>query len=89
MKTRVCLKYFVNDCHWKQFSVSVSNSLHILLNLTSFTIFVTLTFFTQKFKQLNCKKLLKFALIANRFSDFLIKSKLGTERRSSLFQDGF
>ena len=42
MKTIVCLKYFVNDCLWKQFFASVSNSPHILLNLTSFTIFVTL-----------------------------------------------
>ena len=37
MKTRVCLKYLVNDYLWKQ--IFASNSAQILSNLISFTIF--------------------------------------------------
>ena len=46
MKTRVSLKYFVNDCLWKHFFSS--NSTQTTLNLISLIVFVTLRPFTQK-----------------------------------------
>ena len=45
MKTRVCLKYFVNDCLWKQ--LLSCNLPQTPSNVISFTIFVTLMSFTQ------------------------------------------
>ena len=44
IKTRVILKYFVNDYHWKQFFAS--NSVQTTSNLSSLTILVTLRPFT-------------------------------------------
>ena len=59
MKTRVCLKYFVSDCPWKQ--LLASNLLQTPSNLLYLTIFVTLmplALFNIKLEQLICKKAL-------------------------------
>ena len=64
MKTRVSLKYFLSDPLWKQFLAS--NSPQIPSNLISLTILVTLR---KKIERLNCRKVLKFALFDNCFSD--------------------
>ena len=45
MKTRVSLKYFVNDSLWKRFFVSMSP--HVHSNLFCWTILVTLRPLTQ------------------------------------------
>ena len=45
MKIRVCLKYFLKDCLWKQFLVS--NLLYTPSKFTCMAIFVTLTSLTQ------------------------------------------
>ena len=63
-KTRVCLKYFVHDCLWKQFLLQFL--LFVLSNLIYLTILVTLrplTQFKQKLEELICKKVLKFVLL--------------------------
>ena len=52
IKTRVCLKYFVNNCLWKQFLAS--NSPQSSSNLICLTIFVNS--FNIKLEQLICKK---------------------------------
>ena len=72
MKTRVSLKYFVNDSLWKQFFASnlpqnPSNliSLPILLPLRPFTKF------SPKIRVTELRKVLKFALLGKCFSDLL------------------
>ena len=77
MKTRTCLKYFVNDILWKQFSAS--NLSQTLSNFISLTIFVTLMSshsFNAKFEQFSYKKMLKFALLANSFSDLFVEVEI-------------
>ena len=71
MKTRVSLKYFVNDCLSKHFFDS--NLPQTLSNAISLTSLVTLRPFTLNLKLeiLSCKKVLKFALLSNCFSDLL------------------
>ena len=61
MKTRVCLKYFVNDCVWKQ--IFASNSPQTPLNLILFTTFVTLRPLTQFKPKIQATKLQKSAKI--------------------------
>ena len=76
MKTRVSLKYFVSYCLWKPFD---SNSPETPSNLISLTILVTLrpfTLFNLKLEQLSCKKVLKFALLGNYFSDLFTEVKI-------------
>ena len=70
MKTRVCLKYFVNHCLWKQFIDS--NSSFTTSSLIYLTIFVNLRprhSFILKLEQLICKEVPKFVLLDNYFSD--------------------
>ena len=78
MKTRVCLKYFVNNSLWKQFFVSNSPktpsiliALKILLTLESLS-----KSFNLKLKKLSCKKVLKFAFLRNCFSDLFTEVKI-------------
>ena len=74
MKTRVSLKYFVNDCFWKHFFAS--NSPHTSSNLISLTIVVTIRLFASfklKLEQLSCKKVLNFALRVTAFPIFLLR----------------
>ena len=61
MKTKVYLKYFVNDCLWKQ--SFDSNSPQVPSNLISFTIFVTLGPLTQFSPKIRANKLQKIAKI--------------------------
>ena len=67
MKTRVSLKYFVNDCLWKQ--LFSSNSSQIPPNLISLTILETLRPFTQFSPKIRAIKLKKSALLGSWFSD--------------------
>ena len=78
MKTRVCLKYFVNDCLWKQFLAS--NSPQTSSNLICLTIFCKNKVFLRqgfnpKLEQLICKKALKFVLLYN-FSDLFTEVRI-------------
>ena len=61
MKTRVSLKYFVNNCLWKQ--ISAFNSPQAPSNLISLTILVTLRPFTQFQPKIRAIKLQKSAKI--------------------------
>ena len=57
-----------------------SNSSQTPLNLISLTILLTQGLshsFNLKLKQLNCKKVLKFALLGNYFSDFFTDVEIG------------
>ena len=71
MKTRVSLKYPVNDCLWKHFFVS--NLPQTPLNLISLNILVTLKglshSFNLKLEQSSGKNVLKFALLGKCFFD--------------------
>ena len=74
------LKYFVNDCLWKQFFAS--NSPQTPSNLISLTILVTVRPFTQfilKLEQLSRKKVLKFSLLGNCFSDLFTEVEISYE----------
>ena len=78
MKTRASLKFFVNDCVWKYFfcfqlppgpfkftfcdDFGHPKSFHTAL--------------TKKLEQLTCKKVLKFHLFPNCFSDFFTEVKI-------------
>ena len=64
MKTKVCLKCFVNNCLWKQFFASKLPQRPS--NLISFTIFVTLMSLTQFQPKIQAKKFEKGA--KTRFS---------------------
>ena len=70
MKSKVSLKYFVNNCLWKHFLASNLNSLTMLVTLRPFTSF------NLKLEQSSCKKVLKFALLGNCFSDLLTEVKI-------------
>ena len=59
MKTRVSLKYFVNDCLWKH--CFASNSPQTPSNLISLIILVTLSSFTQFEPKIRAIKLQKSA----------------------------
>ena len=88
MKTRVILKYFVNDIVWKH--CFTSNSPQTPSKLTSFRILVVRKAFTQfepKTRVINLeKKVLTFALLGTTaFPNFLLRSKFGIKRLSSLF----
>ena len=61
MKTRVSLKYFLNDCLWKQFFAF--NSLQTFSNLISWPILVSLRPFTQFYSKIRAIKLQKSAKI--------------------------
>ena len=77
MKARVCHKYFVDDWFWKQ--CFASNSTHTHSNLISLTILVTVSSSTQfnlELEQLSSKKVLKFALLGNCFSDLLTEVQI-------------
>ena len=86
MKTRVSLKYIVNDCLWKQYFAP--NLPHTPSSLISLTNLVTLSHFTLsklKLEQSSCKKVLKFALLCNCFSKFFTEAKIGIKRHSCSF----
>ena len=75
MKTRVCLKYFVNDYLWKKFLAP--NSPQTTSNLICLAIFVTLfDSFNLKLEQLICKKAQKFVLLDSYFPDLFIEVKI-------------
>ena len=72
MKTEVGLKYFVSYCICKYFFDS--NPPQTSLNLSYLTILVTLSVspcFNLKLEQISCKKVQKFVLLDNCFSDLL------------------
>ena len=72
MKTRVSLKYFVNDSLWKQFFAS--NLPQNPSNLISLPILLPLRPFTQfspKIRLTELRKVLKFVLLGKCFSDLL------------------
>ena len=76
MKTRVCLRYFVNenDCLWKQFLAS--NLPQIPSNLICLTNFVNLRpwySLNLKLEQVICTKKLKMGLLDNYISDLFIE----------------
>ena len=76
IKTRVCLKYFVNDFLWEH--VFASTLPQTPLKKISFKIFVILrhlTSFSSKFKQISHKKVLKFPLLANCISNLFTQAK--------------
>ena len=70
MKTRVYLKYFVNDCLWKQFPAF--NSAQTPSNLICLTIFETLKPWTRK----NVKKKLKFVLFNSYCPDLSTEEQI-------------
>ena len=77
MKTRVSLKYFVNDCLWKPFFDY--NSPQITLKLISMTILVTLrpfTLFKPKITAIKLKKRAKLCLTGYLFSDLCTKVEI-------------
>ena len=77
MKTRVSLKYFVNDCLWKQ--MFASNWYQTLSNLIYLTILVNLrpfTHFYPKIRTLKLLKMLKFALCWNSFFNLFTEVKI-------------
>ena len=61
IKTRACLKYFVNDCLWKQFFAS--NSPQTPSNLISLTIVESLRPFTRLLPKTRATKWQKSATI--------------------------
>ena len=67
MKSRVSLKYFVNDCLWKQ--IFASNLPTDSLNLNLLDNFGNSKAFHTVLEQLSCKKVLKFVSLGNCFSD--------------------
>ena len=76
-KAKVCLKYFVNYCLWKQFLAS--NSLQNSSNLICLTIFVTLNLwhsFNLRLQQIICKEALKFVLLDNNFPGVFSEAKV-------------
>ena len=77
MKTRVCLKYFVNGCLCKQFFAS--NSPQTPSNLNFLTNFVTLRFvalFQPKIRATKLQNALKFVLLDNYFPDLFIEVQI-------------
>ena len=77
MKTRVSLRYFLNDYLWKHYFAS--NSTQIPSNLISLTILATqgtLHSFNLKLEQLSSKNVLKFVLLGNCFSDILTEVEI-------------
>ena len=77
MKTKVSLKYFVNDFLWKQFFALTSPRipmvlicLRILVSLRPFTKFQA------KSRASNFKKALNFDLLGNSFSDLFSEVKI-------------
>ena len=71
MKTKVCLKNFVNSCLWKQFLL-LTYARHLNVNL--------LNNFWQSFnpkeEQPTSEKVLKFHLFDNCVSDFFTEVKI-------------
>ena len=61
MKTRVCLKYFVHDCHCKHFLAS--NLPQAPSNVICLTILVALKHLTQLYLKIRATKLQKSAKI--------------------------
>ena len=77
MKTRVSIKYFVNDCLWKPYLDS--NSLQTPSNLISLIYLVTpkpFIFFNLKLEILSCKKVPKIALLGNCFSQLFAEVEI-------------
>ena len=74
MKTRVSLKYFVNDCLWKQSLDSILPQ--IPSNLISLKIFGNSKYFHLKLEQLSCKNVLKIALRVNCFYDLFTEVEI-------------
>ena len=74
MKTRVCLKYFLNDCLWKQ--IFAANSVQTVPDLISVTVLVTLRPFVQfqfKIGQLTCKQVIKFDFLGTCYFSLFAK----------------
>ena len=70
MKTKVSLKYFRNDCQWKE--CFAFNSTQTPSNLITLTILLTLRLFTQcltKIRAIKLQKKLKIVLLGNCFRD--------------------
>ena len=71
MKTRVCHKYLVNDCVWKQFlAYNLPQTPSNLFRLTNYMALRPLTQFYVKLQQLICEKALKFVFLDNYFPVF-------------------
>ena len=84
-ETRVCFKYFVNDCFWKEFFTS--NSPKTTSNFISFKTFSILSPFTQ-FSTYNssksfAQKCQNFLYFLTAFTIFTPWLKFGIERLSS------
>ena len=68
MKTRLCLKYFMNDCLWKQVLASNSDLFRFDL-FENFRNSKPFDSFNLKLERLICKRTLKFLLLDNCFRD--------------------
>ena len=70
MKTRVCLKYFANDCLCKQyFAANLLQTPSNLMLLINFFTLRPLTLFHAKIRATKFQKVLKFVLLDNYFPD--------------------
>ena len=70
MKTRVSLKYFVNDFLWKSFFDSnLPQTTSELICLTNLVTVRPFTCFKLTSEEVNYKQLLKCALLSNYFSE--------------------
>ena len=77
MKTTVSLKCFVNDCFWKQHFSSNSPQTTSKLNFVgNFGHSKAYHCFNLKLEQLSCKKVLKFVLLGNSFSDLITEVEI-------------
>ena len=97
MKTRFCLKYFMNDCLWKQFIAFNSDLLKFDL-FENFRNSKPFDSFNLKLERLICKRALIFLLFDNYFRDlfsfpfslfFRYLFQFGIEYFSSLVQSVF
>ena len=70
MKTRFCLKYFMNDCLWKQFLASNSDLFKFDL-FENFRNSKPFDSFNLKLERLICKRALIFLLFENYLRDLL------------------
>ena len=77
MKTKVCLKYFVNYCLWKQFvATNCPQTLSNLICLTIFLLLRPLKQFQPKIKATNLQKRTKFFLLDNFFPDLFTEVRI-------------
>ena len=77
METRVSLKHFVDGCLWKHFFASTFNPDPFKLNLfDNYGNSKAFHSFNLKLEQLSSKKVLKFALLCNCFSDLFTEVEI-------------